>query len=495
MPIYFAGTMMTWDTFHGSWDHVRPLLNPSLEVRAQFRLAIMMQGAVDFRVRTWEELADAVKLELGKRENYFFEQDSEHRNIAKVIFETVVPTSSIGWDQPTFFQQLGHPRNRRWPDDVIASSKLAAYMALPFIRALPLTMASLTEGLKRRAEQEYLLQNMVKGALWEAAEVADACNLGIAVRGTGLLAHMGIESGDPTKAQEFKNKTSKLVDLFLCDEMESSQLGAVVHYDPRTAWSSQTAALMADNGTCPMFHGPASDADWQIKKMGLHRRVAQLGARFERPSDDALRSAFMSRSKEYMEEDHLYRKGHYAKYTTLVGPYIRLKLRADKNMVGDHDLFAFTKPEADEYGVFLPESDPRVARAQKALQGKPTFQAQHGGIWYWRPTAEFNVGIKTTIMRAHGPLGKEPLVYIRPGKQVTAAYYVDTDNLASVWSNPAWTLWMADTHSGPLVVPTVPPSAPRVPGGAAAAAAAGGGAPARPGAPPLPGATGGEDGW
>ena len=93
----------------------------------------------------------------------------------------------------------------------------------------------------------------------------------------------------------------------------------------------------------------------------------------------------------------------------------------------------------------------RVAPAQKALQNKPTFQAQHGGIWYWKPGTEFNVGIKAKIMGAHGPDGDEPLVYIRPGKQVTAAYYIPAeDKLAAVWSNPDWTKWMAKTHSGEL---------------------------------------------
>ena len=119
----------------------------------------------------------------------------------------------------------------------------------------------------------------------------------------------------------------------------------------------------------------------------------------------------MSRSKEYMEEDHEYRKGHYAPYTTLVGPYVRLKVRSDVNMVGDHDLFAFTGPEGKDYGVFMSDTDARVASAQKALQNKPTFQAQHGGIWYWKPGTDFNVGIKQKIMGAHGPDGDEPLVY------------------------------------------------------------------------------------
>jgi hypothetical protein len=158
----------------------------------------------------------------------------------------------------------------------------------------------------------------------------------------------------------------------------------------------------------------------------------------------------MGRSKEYMEEDHEYRKGHYAPYTKLVGPYVRLKVRSDVNMVGDHDLFAFTQPEGDQYGVFMADTDARVAQAQKALQNKTTFQAQHGGIWYWKPGTDFNIGIKQKIMGAHGPEGDEPLVYIRPGKQVTAAYYTTADNLASVWSSAGWTKWLGKTHSGDL---------------------------------------------
>ena len=80
------------------------------------------------------------------------------------------------------------------------------------------------------------------------------------------------------------------------------------------------------------------------------------------------------------------------------------------------------------------------------------FQAQHGGIWYWKPGTDFNVGIKKKIMGAHGPDGDEPLVYIRPGKQVTAAYYTTDDKLESVWSNPGWIKWLLKTHSGQLLL-------------------------------------------
>src|ERR1019366_28407 len=157
----------------------------------------------------------------------------------------------------------------------------------------------------------------------------------------------GIESGDPTKAQEFKNKTSKEVDLILCEEMEWSQLGAVVHYDPRVEWNSHAAEMQSNLGRSPMFPAAAVKADWEKKKLKIPERLRKLGPRIKAPADSVLEAAFISRSKV--------------------------------NMVGDHDLFAFTKPGGDEYGVFMPDTDVRVARAQKALQNKSTFQAQHGG--------------------------------------------------------------------------------------------------------------------
>ena len=201
-----------------------------------------------------------------------------------------------------------------------------------------------------------------------------------------------------------------------------------------------------------MFVAAATKADWEKKKLRIPERLRKLGPRLKVPSDAALEAAFMGRSREYMEEDHEYRKGHYAPHTTLVGPYVRLKVRSDANMVGDHDLFAFTGAEGKDYGVFIPDSDARVASAQKALQNKPTFQAQHGGIWYWKPGTGFNVGIKQKIMGAHGPDGDEPLVYVRPGKQVTAAYYTTDDKLELVWSNPGWTRWLFKTHSGQVLL-------------------------------------------
>ncbi|MBC5767314.1 hypothetical protein [Ramlibacter albus] len=369
------------------------------------------------------------------RRNYFYKDGTEHSNIGRVIYQTDVPDDSIGWrpDARQFFEQLGDPRHA-------------------------------LNDLKRMAEQEYLMQNMVKGALWEAAEIADRYRMGIAVRGTGLLAHMGIESGDPTKAQEFKNKTSKEADLWLCDELAFADLGAVVHYDPRIGWSSRKAALESEGRNAPLFAAPATEADWFRKMVHMRtvrtRQLDPISAKLKIDLYDekklaAVKDLFFSRAKEYMEEDYDYRKGHYAAYTVLDGPRIRLKVRPDKNMVGDHDLFMFT---TEEYGV--PAAIANIANIQRTMQLAPTFQAQHGGIWYWQPTTDFNRGIKTKIMGAHGPDGDEPLVYIRPGFQVVAAYFIAaTGRLQSVWDDPAWTKWMATTYSGKqyLSAPPLPP--------------------------------------
>jgi len=256
MPLYVGNTRVSKENRHNSssltslavaWAQIQPLLlqkgGKGLDTGAKIVLANWRGDAETRRFPDWGGLAGAIKQELGKRENYFFQEAGENINIETVIFKTEVPTSSIGWSQTEFFANLGNPINMRWTNDRYTSRGLSDMLTMDFIKSHPIALAAVAGGLKRRAEQEYLMMNMVKGAMWDAAEVADEFKLGIAVRGTGLLAHMGIESGDPTKAQEFKNKTSKEVDLILCEEMEWSQLGAVVHYDPRAEWSSAAAKL------------------------------------------------------------------------------------------------------------------------------------------------------------------------------------------------------------------------------------------------------------
>ena len=261
-----------------AWKNVQPqLADRNLENGARIVLANWRGDQPVRRYANWNELAKAIKLELGRRENYFFGQVGENLNIDTVIFKTDVPASSSGWSEPQFFAELGHPGNGRWFDERVSSRALGDMLVTDFVKDDSKLLAIVTQGLRRRAEQEYLMMNMVKGAMWDAAQVADEFKVGIAVRGTGLLAHMGIESGDPTKAQEFKNKTSKEIDLVLCEEMEWSQLGAVVHYDPRVDWSSRVAETNSEQGRSPMFAAAATKADWEKKKAEDSRPAAQAG--------------------------------------------------------------------------------------------------------------------------------------------------------------------------------------------------------------------------
>ncbi len=369
----------------------------------------------------------------GERENYFYKQQGENENIAKVVYQSAPPKDSIGWSQTSFFENLGNSDRQK--------------------KGTP----------QRNAEQEYLLQGMVKGALYEAAQIANKFAVGISARPTGLLAHMGIESGDPTKAQEFKNKTSKEPDLYLCDEIEWKDLGAVVHYNPRAGWTSK-AADAGSMGSIRLIVTPPADVtedEWLKKKQHIEgvrlpklfpdkKRLKSWPANDNAPftltskGEQDLKKLFKERAAEYTEEDYDYRCGHYAKYTKLVGPFVRLELRSDVNMVGDHDLFGFT---VGEYGKLT--HDETLGHVQLALQQANTFQAQHGGIWNWRPKEEFHKNIKTKIMSAHSPMDGDPLVYILPGFQVHAAFYIpEKEVLQSVWDFPGATKWLQSTYSG-----------------------------------------------
>src|SRR5581483_3884400 len=184
--------------------------------------------------------------QVESRKNAFFEDKSENENVHSVIHKTAVAPDSIGWSQQAFFETLGHERHKVGSDE-------------------------------RNAEQEYLLQGMVKGAMFEAAEIAGKSNVGIAARPTGVLAHQGIESRNPTKAQEYKNKTSKEEDLFLCDELKWEDIGAVVHYNPRVGWSSATAKRQAASGQRTHLEKDASEAEWEEKKTHIQQnRLPEL---------------------------------------------------------------------------------------------------------------------------------------------------------------------------------------------------------------------------
>lgn len=395
-----------------------------------------VNGGKLVRVATLDELADltARELKIGRRKNAFFQDKTENSNISTVISHSVVSTSSVGWSEQKFFAELGDPRHK--------------------VGSEP-----------RNAEQEYLLQNMVKGALFEAAQIADKHNVGISVRGTGLLAHMGIEMGNPTKAQEFKNKTSKEMDLWLCDEMTFGDVGAVMHYDPRVGWKSSTRSSWKEATARPKEDPTDWDKwfeeEWTKKKVHIENWRANALAtdikakRISLPSKqeewDKLKDWFKSRINEYREENHEYTVGHYKDYTELVGPFVHLKDRPDVHMYGDHDLFAFSRLV---YGRLVHDSIYSLGDVQTALQDANVFQAQHGGIWNWKPAQSFHVDIKKKIMGAHSPPDGEPLVYITPGYVVTAAFYIPAesskheDRLVSAWEFPEATKWLTTTYSG-----------------------------------------------
>jgi len=466
-----------------------------------------------YRFENLSQLAQALAIGA-KRENKFFNEGGENNNVAPVVYQSRVPQSSIGWTQRNLFEELGHHTNTPYEDERESSKSMAAEA----IKANSTDKDKLLQGLKRRAEQEYLLQNMAKGPMVEAAKIADTLKVGIAVRGTGLLAHMGIESGAATKAQEFKNKTSKEVDLWLCEELPFCDLGAVVHYDPRVGWTSKGAQAFREKYSLhfskkiefdrklnflnnPQIEGELKNLtdveanqyleglltkksskpevftkeskesllleelfqkEWLKKYQSIKDRKAISSRSIDsnlrglsQPSEKVLYDAFKSRLTEFWEEDHEYRHGHYKDHTLLVGPFIRLRLRPDENMYGDHDLFVFTKGDSSSWGVISIADLPNV---QAELQNANTFQAQHGAIWYWAPGTAFNSNIKEKIMSAHSPNDGDPLVYIRPDGEITAAFFIKgiegaPDRLDSVWDHyPAANKWLMSTYSGKLLV-------------------------------------------
>jgi hypothetical protein len=440
-------------SFRDAWKRIEPALPQGSRQRAMITLLSYKEGHQAVEFSSWDELVGDLREASSARsngslarKNKFFEEGGENNNVATVVYASNVPQTSNGWNNAEFFENLGHASNKRVTDESISSSKLHQAS-----RAEEREYAeAAAQGLRRRAEQEYLMQNMAKGPMFEASQIATRQGHGIAVRGTGLLAHMGIESGSPTKSQEFKNKTSKEIDLWLCDELTPQDLGAVVHFDPRVGWSSREANQRSRLGALVRSKFKASEGDWKKKWAHIQtERRRQLPASVKLPAEDVAKKAFFSRLAEYQEEDYEYRWGHYAPYTELAGPCIRLKLRPDENMYGDHDLFVFT--EGGRYGQII-QDEGRITKTQVALQEANAFQAQHGGIWYWVPGTDFNRNIRRVIMGAHSPPDGEPLVYIQPNGTVTAAFYIpgsgEADKLVSVWDCPQATKWLKSTHSG-----------------------------------------------
>jgi hypothetical protein len=421
------------------WSRIGPLMFPDLSVA--LARAMLLRTAPDGAIRGEHGMALGRLIQVMRRPgdyrfpddvtlmaelrspkirlNHFFELPGEDENFSPVIYATPVRPTSIGWSQQAFFEQLGDPRH-----DV--------------------------GSVLRNAEQEYLLQGMVKGAMWEAFLISQRFDVGIAVRPTGVLAHMAIEAGNPTKAQEFKNKTSKDVDLFLCDELQPHDVGAVVHYNPRKDWSSRVGAAAA----AAAAHPPAATHDdWLRKRRHIEDvRIPALQpmitvGRVTQPPWPAIEAMFFARAAEFDEEDYAYRLGPYAPHTRLEGVFVRLALRPDVNMYGDHDLFGFAR-NADDARLTL-DTDDHLRQVQRALQMSREFQAQHGGIWNWRPAGAFNVGIKQRILAAHSPPDGDPLLYFMPGGDVRAVFFIPgRDVLEPVWDHPRAVRWLEQTFSG-----------------------------------------------
>lgn len=146
MPLYVGNTRVSKENRHHSislvslaaaWAQIQPLLlkkgGKGLDTGAKIVLATWRGDAETRRFPDWGGLAEAIKQELGKRENYFFEQAGENINIETVIFKTEVPTSSIGWSQAEFFENLGNAINKRWTNDRYSSRRLSDMLTMDFL--------------------------------------------------------------------------------------------------------------------------------------------------------------------------------------------------------------------------------------------------------------------------------------------------------------------------------------------------------------------------
>lgn len=410
-----------------------------------------------------------------------------------VIFQSNVPTTGPGWASANydFFNQLGtlpqtviDPWQKQLEATLgrieeiqqnLAQGHLDAQQAkesqaelerLQFWAALETTTA-------QKIAQEYLLAGMPKGAMLDAIAVAMKYGRFIAVRPTGVAAHMGIESGAPTKAQEFKNKTSKPMDAILCNEIRFEDIGSVVHYDPRVGWTSDVKMWEYFPAKPPKPTASSTyrereiynewlkqlDQEWAKKRAEIETKMAVLGRTPEGqrqldkmgyPRNEAdwnkLKSWFESRLVEFTEEDPQYMPGgHYENAVHLNGPFIELKQRPGEHMYGDHDLFGFGTIDANQNYQFVHDSDFQGLAMQHDLQHANVFQAQHGGIWNWNPDSDFNQNIKNVIMGAHSPPNGEPLLVFSPDGSVQPMFYIAPDKLESAWLHPEATKWMEGT--------------------------------------------------
>ena len=274
---------------------------------------------------------------------------------------------------------------------------------------------------QKDAEQEFILQNIVKGAIKEARELARKYSLSIVIRPTSNAAHMSNESGSPTKPQEIKNKTSKHEDMILTlNLIKKEDVGAVVHYNPSRAFLASKE----------FFFKQFKDRLWDEKLKQIKHLMK------EGDCERRLRSTFESRALEFFEEDPHYQPGgKFSSYVYVETPFLYLKARPGEKIFGDHDLFCLADFNGKEP---LPEEKmDLLAELQKTFR----FQAQHGCHLYWKPDKAFDLNIKKVIMDNHSILGGAPLIVVTP-EYVKLCFFQANSNspndlgqLISVWDN------------------------------------------------------------
>lgn len=116
--------------------------------------------------------------------------------------------------------------------------------------------------------------------------------------------------GNPTKAQGFKNKTSKELNVFLYDEMKWKEIGAVVHDNPCVGWTSGMRPSGAVQGSQA---AQVTDQEWTRKRTYIQSvRLPTLKAR---------------------KYDERLRFGHM-EYAQIEGPCSRLKARRSQTFGG-----------------------------------------------------------------------------------------------------------------------------------------------------------------
>ena len=283
--------------------------------------------------------------------------------------------------------------------------------------------------LNSNAEQEYILQNMVKGAIQETYEIAKNFNISIVTRPTSFVAFMNNEAGYPTKPEEIKNKTCKIEDTFLHQKITRNDIGAVVHYKPFKQ-NIRTYSEFKRN----------ENAIWNC----TYNSIKNFTLENYQTDSNKIKTQFELRTKEYFEEDPHYRFGGKFRKTVMIDePFLYLRKEPGIKIYGDHDLFCF----ADSSGKYPCATQNSMILLQ--LRYSDRFQAQHGAIYYWNPTSSFDISIKNKIISSHDvAYGTDPLIVTTPHYVQLSFFDAKKNCLISVWEALNNTKWLSTTYSG-----------------------------------------------